>query len=134
MQLSGAVALVTGGARRLGRDLALALARAGADVAIGHHRSDAEAEEVVAAIGALGRRAIALRGDLSDSRTADALVRDTVAELGRLDVLVNSAARFDAAPVESIGAEEWDRVMDINLRAPFLLARAAAPLLRERGD
>lgn len=131
MELSGAVALVTGGARRLGRELALALADAGADVAIAHHGSDADADDVLARIRGLGRRAVALAGDLADPATPDRLVRKVVADLGRLDVLVNNAARFDSANIETIDARQWDRVMAVNLRAPFLLSRAAAPHLRE---
>ncbi len=130
--LRGRTALVTGGARRIGRALCLALARAGADVAVNHHSSGDAAAETVDAIRALGRRAVSLRADLESPTEAEALPARAAEALGGLDVLVNSAARFDSAPVEEISATDWDRVMAVNLRAPFLLAREAAPLLRER--
>lgn len=133
MDLTGAVALVTGGARRLGRELVLGLARAGADVVVNHHNSQREAADVVAAVRALGRRAVEIPADLADPDAAARLVEEAVERLGRLDVLVNSAARFDSAPLAEISASEWDRVMAVNLRAPFLLAQAAAPHLGARG-
>jgi NAD(P)-dependent dehydrogenase (short-subunit alcohol dehydrogenase family) len=133
MDPKGSVALVTGGAQRVGRALSLGLARAGADVVVHYHTSADEAIDTVAAIEALGRRAVAVRADLGDAEEAERPIR-AAAELGRLDILVNSASLFERAPVEEITAEQWDRVLAVNLRAPFLLARAAAPLLREHGS
>jgi pteridine reductase len=130
MELESRVALVTGGAHRVGRALALGLAGAGTDVVVHYHSSEGAARETVAAIEALGRRAVAVRADLGDAaqlaRPLDA-ARD---EFGRLDILVNSASTFERSPVESITVEAWDHVLAVNLRAPFLLARDAAPLLR----
>lgn len=124
---------MTGGARRLGRELSLALAHAGADVAISHHRSDDEAASLAGEIRALGRRALVVRADLAEATAADAVIAAVHAGLGRLDILVNSASRFDAASLDSITSDAWDTVMAVNLRAPFLLARAGAPLLRQDG-
>lgn len=121
---------MTGGAHRVGRALSLGLARAGADVVVHYNASEQEALETVAAIEALGRRALAVGADLGDVTQIDRPIL-AAAELGRLDILVNSASLFERAPVEDIDAAAWDRVLAVNLRAPFLLARAAAPLLRE---
>lgn len=125
------VALVTGGGVRVGRAIALGLAEAGYDVAV-HYRSSAEpAEEVVRHVEALGRRALALQADLSDPAAADPLVAGVRQAFGRLDVLVNSAASFDTTPLLEADAERWDEVLGVNARAPHLLVRAAASLLRE---
>jgi pteridine reductase len=124
------VALVTGGAVRLGRDVALGLADAGYDVVIGYRSSAAAAQETVAEIERRGREGTAVRADLAEpgqaARLADA-VRDGC---GRLDLLVNSAASFRSVPLMDVDAEEWDRVMDLNLRAPHLVVRACVDLLR----
>ncbi|HEY8468361.1 MAG TPA: SDR family oxidoreductase [Longimicrobiales bacterium] len=133
MEIPGRVALVTGGARRLGRALALALARAGADVVINYFRSAEAAEATVADIVALGRRAIALQGDVSRRDDALTLIRRTAEVFGRLDILVNSAATFEQAPLLAISEEDWDRVLAVNLKGPFLLSQAAVPLLRRDG-
>lgn len=131
MKLPGRTALVTGGAHRVGRALSLALARAGADVVVNYHTSEEKARATVREIEKIGRRAIAVRADVSDEEAVKRLVERTEAEFGRLDVLVNSASLFESAPLEEISAAEWDRVLGVNLRGPFLLARTAAPLLRE---
>ncbi|HEX7051554.1 MAG TPA: SDR family oxidoreductase [Longimicrobiales bacterium] len=133
MDLNGRVALVTGGARRVGRALALALARAGADVVVNYFTAAAEAEETVAEITALGRRAIAVHADVSLRAEATALVRRTADAFGRLDVLVNSASVFESAPFLAIEEADWDRVLAVNLKGPFLLSQAATPLLRRDG-
>lgn len=132
MDPRGKLALVTGAAHRVGRALALGLARAGADVAVHYHGADRAAGRTVEAIEALGRNAVALRADLSDADACGALVAAATQRLGGLDILVNSASTFESAPFEEITAEMWDRVQAVNVRAPFLLTRAAAPLLRER--
>lgn len=131
MKLPGRTALVTGGAHRVGRALSLALARAGADVVVNYHTSEEKAHATVREIEKIGRRAIAVRADVSDEMAVERLVERTEEEFGRLDVLVNSASLFESAPLEEISAAEWDRVLGVNLRGPFLLARTAAPLLRE---
>jgi pteridine reductase len=131
MDLNGKVALVTGSAHRVGRALALALAREGADIGI-HYRSSAEDARATARdVEQLGRRAALLPADLADASAAEELPARARAELGRLDVLVNSASLFESAGLLEVSAAAWDRVMAVNLRAPFLLTRSAAPFLAE---
>ncbi|HSJ14195.1 MAG TPA: SDR family oxidoreductase [Longimicrobiales bacterium] len=130
MEIRGTTALVTGAGRRVGRTLALALAEAGADVIVNYHQSAAAAAETVAAIEQLGRRARAVRADIAQPEQARALVAAALDAFGRLDILVNSASRFERAPLAEITPEDWDRVLGVNLKAPFLLAQAAADALR----
>jgi len=133
MEIQGRVALVTGGARRLGRELALALARAGADVVVNYFRSAADAEATVQDIVALGRRAIAVQGDVSRAADVTALIQRTAEVFGRLDILVNNASTFEQAPLLAVDEAAWDRVLAVNLKGPFLLSQAAVPLLRRDG-
>lgn len=133
MELSGKVALVTGGARRVGREIVLALARAGADVVINYLSAHEEAERTAAEVVALGRRALPVRGDVASAEEVRELVRRTGESFGRLDLVVNSASVFISTPVLAIEEAEWDRVLAVNLKGPFLLTQAAAPLLRRDG-
>jgi NAD(P)-dependent dehydrogenase (short-subunit alcohol dehydrogenase family) len=126
-------ALVTGGAIRVGRALALALARAGMDVAMGYHRSWADAARTGRDLRALGARAVALRADLAQPAAAAALVRRAADALGGLDVLVNSAAAFPRTPLATTTVAQWDRVVALNLRAAFLCAQAASRAMGRRG-
>jgi pteridine reductase len=130
MELRGTVALVTGGGRRVGRSLALALAGRGAIVAVHYNESRAGARDVVAAIAKDGGRAEAFGADLTKAETPVDLVQRVVEKLGRLDVLVNSAAVMIRTPFGETGVDDWDRIVALNLRAPFFLAQAAAPHLR----
>lgn len=122
-------ALVTGGAKRLGRAMALALAGAGFDVAIHHATSIDEALATAADIVALGRRTIALRGDLAQEAEVARLVPEAIAALGPLGVLVNNASAFDRDEWHDATRETWDRHIEPNLRAPFVLAQAFARAL-----
>ncbi|MGE0160308.1 MAG: SDR family oxidoreductase [Gemmatimonadales bacterium] len=124
------VALVTGGAVRLGRAIAVGLAHAGYDLAITYRGSEAEARELAAELLARGRRCELVRADLSEPAAAESVIAAVRAAYGRLDLLVNSAASFEARPLLDVDADAWDAVMDLNARAPHLLVRAAAPLLR----
>lgn len=124
------VALVTGGAVRVGRALSIGLAEAGYDMVVHYHASRGAALEVARRVEALGRRAVPVRGDLSDPAAAEELARVTGEEYGRLDLLVNNASVFRARPLSRVDVDEWDLVMDVNLRAPFLVTRATADLLR----
>lgn len=133
MELTGRVALVTGAAHRVGRALALALAREGADIALHYHRSADAARQTASEIEGYGRRVALLSADLGEASAAEGLVARAAAELGRLDVLINSASLFESSSLLDVDAEAWDRVMAVNLRAPFLLTRAAAPHLTEAG-
>jgi pteridine reductase len=131
--LGGRIALVTGGAVRVGRAIALALGDAGCDVAIGYLHSAAAARATVAALRSRGRRAVALRADLRRPAAARALVARTVRAFGRVDILVNNAAIFPRTPLATTTSADFDRVMAVNLRAPFLCAQAAARAMGRRG-
>ena len=132
-ELTGKVALVTGGAVRVGLEIARALAEAGADVAIGYLRSTEAARAAVRDLQARGIRAVALRADLARPREARALVTDAARQLGRLDILVNNAALFFRTPVASTTPVQFDRLLAVNLRAPFLCSQAAAHAMGRRG-
>ena len=121
-------ALVTGGAKRLGRAMALALAEAGFDVAIHYASSAAEAEETAAEIRALGRRAVALRADLGTRGGGGAAAaRCAWPRSAPLGVLVNNASAFERDEWHDATRESWDRHIEPNLRAPFVLTQAFAP-------
>lgn len=124
------VALVTGGGVRVGRAIALALADDGYDLLVGYNTSPAGAAEVEAAATRIGRRAHAVRADLSREADAVRLAHAARERFGRLDLLVNSAASFVANDLLDVTADEWDAVMAVNLRAPFLLVRETADMLR----
>jgi 3-oxoacyl-[acyl-carrier protein] reductase/pteridine reductase len=128
--LQGKVALVTGGARRIGRRLALSLAEAGASVAITWRDSESDAAQTVADLKALGVEAEAFRAELRDPAQIRAAVDAAAARFGRLDILVNNAGRFETAALEAITVEQWDAMFDTNTRAPFLAAQAAYPHLK----
>jgi pteridine reductase len=129
LSLAGRLALVTGAGRRLGRVLALELAGAGADVVLHHRSSGAGAAEAAADIVALGRKGVPFAADLATPAGIESLAEFVSTRFGRLDILVNSAADYARLPVRDIDAARWDAMMDLNLRAPFLLTRALLPLL-----
>ena len=131
--LDGKVALVTGGSRGIGRAIALRLAEEGADLAI-CARNVAAAGEVAAAIEALGRRCLVRQADVADAEQAAELVAATIAELGRLDVLVNNAGVTRDNLLMRMKEEDWDEVLAINLKGAFNCVRAAVrPMLKARG-
>jgi NAD(P)-dependent dehydrogenase (short-subunit alcohol dehydrogenase family) len=134
LPLSGKAVLITGGARRIGREIALSLAAAGADVSITYRNSKAEAEETLRAIKQAGRRSIALESDVCSEQSVRAAIAASVEFHGRLDVLVNNAAVFESAPLDQISLEQWDAVFATNTRGPFLVAREALPHLRSAGN
>jgi NAD(P)-dependent dehydrogenase (short-subunit alcohol dehydrogenase family) len=119
-------ALVTGGAKRIGRAICLELAAAGFDLAIHHRESGDEAAQLADGIRALGRRAVCLSADLADAEATGALVGRAVAALGPLSVLVNNASLFADDRLDTLTGESWASHMDVNLRAPVLLAQAFA--------
>jgi len=131
--LAGKVALVTGGARRIGRGIALALAEAGADVAITYLNSQDEASATLSEIAALGRRGLDLKCDVRAEDSVCAMVGEVVSQFGQLDLLVNNAAVFDSAALDVLSVERWDAVFETNVRGPFLVAREALPHLRQAG-
>jgi NAD(P)-dependent dehydrogenase (short-subunit alcohol dehydrogenase family) len=130
MELKGRVALVTGSARRLGRSIARALAEAGCAIAIHHHASPAEAGDAVRECQAHGVDAETFQADLGDPSQIDRLFAELENSFGQLDILVNNAAIFAGVPATQITPEEWDRVLNLNLRAPFFCSQHAARLMK----
>ena len=130
LTLQGKSALVTGGARRIGRQIALSLAQTGADVTITCRNSFAEAAQTVQAIRDLGRRAQAVQCDVRSEASVRAAVAATAAFHGQIDLLVNNAAVFESAPLDRITLEQWDAAFETNARGPFLMAREAIAHLR----
>ncbi|HEX2727024.1 MAG TPA: SDR family oxidoreductase [Beijerinckiaceae bacterium] len=128
------VALVTGGAKRIGRAIALRLAQAGYGVAIHCQHSRAEATDVEAAITGSGGRAGIFEADLADADALTRLVSDAAAALGPLTLLVNNASVFEADEVQNVAADLWDRHFDINLRAAVFLTRDFARQVPESGE
>jgi NAD(P)-dependent dehydrogenase (short-subunit alcohol dehydrogenase family) len=131
--LDGKVALVTGASRGIGAATAVRLAREGADVAIGYVNGKEAAEDVVRAVEALGRRAVALRADTGDATEAAEVVDAAAEALGRLDILVNNAGVGVLGPLDTLSLADVDRVLDVNVRGVFLASQAAAARLPEGG-
>ncbi|WP_210571812.1 SDR family oxidoreductase [Streptomyces sp. GESEQ-4] len=131
--LNGKVALVTGGSRGIGAATALRLAREGADVAVTYVNGKDAAEDVVRAVEALGRRAVALRADSADAREAAGAVTRTAEALGGLDVLVNNVGVGLLGPLESLSVSDVDRLLAVNVRGVFLASQAAAARMPEGG-
>jgi NAD(P)-dependent dehydrogenase (short-subunit alcohol dehydrogenase family) len=126
------VVLVTGGGRGIGKVIAATFAAAGADVAVAS-RTASELEEAVAAVRQHGRRALAVTGDVRVVADADRLVAATVAAFGRLDILINNAGVYRSAPAVEMSEEDWDLMVDVNLKGAFFTARAAARVMLPRG-
>lgn len=129
----GRVALITGAAKRVGRSIALRLAAGGADVIVNYLSSKPEAESLVSEIQSLGRRALAVQADVSRRTDVAQLFAEVENKFGRLDILVNNVGTFFSAKFEDLTDEQWDRIMNINLKSQFLCAQAAAPLLKRQG-
>jgi NAD(P)-dependent dehydrogenase (short-subunit alcohol dehydrogenase family) len=129
--LAGQTVLVTGGAKRIGRAIALRLAASGANVAITYRGSQSDAEATVRDLAQFGVDALAVRTDLGDAESIREMVAAVVEEFGRLDIVVNNAGVFESAALESIPVEQWDHMFATNTRAPFLVGQAAYPYLRK---
>lgn len=125
-ELEGRVALVTGAQQGIGRAIAIAFAQAGADVAINYLDDAAAADSVAEVIRALGRRAILVEGDVAHVATASAIVAATVAQLGAIDIMVNNAGVFPRVPFLQMTEQDWDFVIDINLKGTCFGSQAAA--------
>src|SRR6202158_3806454 len=130
--LRGKTVLITGAARRLGRASALALAEAGADVAITFRNSAREARETVVDLSACGVRAFALRCDVTDEASVRAMMKDAGQQLGRIDILVNNAANYETAEFEKLTVRQWDAIFASNTRGPFLVSREALKWMRRK--
>lgn len=128
--LQGKAAVVTGGAKRIGRTLALALAEAGAHVAITWRESEADARQTLADLQKHEIQALALQADVRDPEQIRSAIEEAAAHFGRLDTLVNNAGRYETAALEAISVEQWDAMFETNTRGPFLAAQAAYPQLK----
>ncbi len=132
MELTGKVVLITGG-KRIGAVVATSLAKAGADVSLVYNRSRSEADETAATLRALGRKALTVRADVSSEQDCAVAVETTVAQLGRLDILINMASLYGSKAFDQLTSADWDRQMAVDLRATFLFSRAAAIVMKRAG-
>ena len=130
--LTGKAVLVTGGARRLGRAIALAMADAGADVAITYLRSQPDAHNLVVELDRKSVRAMAIRCDVTQEKSVRAAVREVAREFGGIDILVNNAANYETVEFDKITVKQWDAIFASNTRGPFLVTREALRYLRKR--
>jgi NAD(P)-dependent dehydrogenase (short-subunit alcohol dehydrogenase family) len=133
MKLDGTVALVTGGAKRVGRAISLALAGRGSAVAIHYLTSKGEAELTASEIIAKGGRASTVKASLESVSETEGMVDAVISRYGRIDILVNSASVFYRTPLEEITESDWDVNLDVNLKAPFFAAKAVAGAMRRQG-
>ena len=134
MEIEGKVALVTGGAKRLGRSIALALAERGAELVIHYRDSEREAQELLALLKRAGGKPVAVRGDVSVAADVDRIVETAMQAFGRIEILVNNAAIFYRTPFEKVTEEDWDRFLDVNLKGPFLLCRRIGGIMLRQGQ
>jgi NAD(P)-dependent dehydrogenase (short-subunit alcohol dehydrogenase family) len=132
MELQNKVALITGG-KRIGQVVAAQLAVRGVDVALGYARSRDEAEQAARSVRASGRRAEIIQADLAQPDACRLLVSSVADRLGGLDILLNMASVYVARPFDELTVADWDRNLNVDLRAAFLCAQAAAPHMRRRG-
>lgn len=128
-KLTNQIALITGAGRGLGRAIAEGLAREGAQLVL-TARSERELKQAAEAVGKLGPAPVILPGDITDERHVEALFAAVNERWGRLDLLVNNAGAFDGGPLEDLSIADWDKVIAVNLRAPFLTTRAAMRLMK----
>jgi NAD(P)-dependent dehydrogenase (short-subunit alcohol dehydrogenase family) len=133
MDLTGKVALVTGGAKRIGKAIVMALANRGCKLVVHYHTSQAEAEETVQELLASGHEASAVQADITQEAEVDRMIETVVAQFGRIDVLVNNAAVFFRTPVDTLTIEEWEQIMEVNLTGTFLCAHKIGLRMREWG-
>jgi len=127
MDINGKVALITGSAKRIGREIALELARKGARIAVHYRSGEREAREVAGAAGAI------FQAELTDEGAVDRMFRGIESVFRRLDILVNNASIFNAASADDATPEHWDAQMNTNAKAPFFIAQHAARLMRRNG-
>jgi 3-oxoacyl-[acyl-carrier protein] reductase len=131
-ELTGKIALVTGGRRGIGRAAAVALAKAEADVALNFNHREAEARAVCAEVEAAGRRALAVRADVSKATEVARLVETVQKGLGNIDILVNNAGISRPQPLPEITEQDWDDILTVNLKSMFLVTQAVLPGMRQR--
>ena len=132
MEFTDRVVLITGG-RRIGQVVARELARRGADVALSYRGSRDEAEQTAAVVRAAGQKAAVIAADVGKAADCEALVSAVVAELGRIDIVVNMASIYASKDFDATTADDWQRNIDVNLRSVFLVSKAAVPHMRRQG-
>jgi NAD(P)-dependent dehydrogenase (short-subunit alcohol dehydrogenase family) len=132
MELTSRVVLVTG-AKRIGAEIAAAVAAAGADVAIAYRSSSAEARDVAERVRQTGRRALVVRADVADPASCQSMVAEADATFGRLDVLVNMASLYEQVPLEALDSAAWTRQLSVDLNGTFFSSLAAVPVMRRTG-
>lgn len=130
-ELEGRIALVTGASRGIGRAIAVALARTGADVAVNYHHNESAALGVCAQIQGMGRRAVPIQGDVALASNVSRIVEQVHRELGPITILVNNAGIGMVRTIENITEQDWDEMLAINLKAPFLVTQAVVPDMRD---
>jgi 3-oxoacyl-[acyl-carrier protein] reductase len=134
IDLTGKVAIVTGGTRGIGAEIVRTLARQGADVALNYRKSAAEAEAIIQELEAMGRKGLAVQADVSSFEDAQKMVETVVETLGGLHILVTNAGVNWDGVVWKMAEEQWDRVIDVDLKGTFNYLRAAAPIFKGQGD
>jgi 3-oxoacyl-[acyl-carrier protein] reductase len=131
--ITGKIALITGGDRGIGRGIAIALAQAGVDVVLNYHVNADSANEVCAEIKKLGRRSIAVQADVADTSQIRSMVQKVQSDMGTIEILVNNAGVNIPQSWEQVDEASWDKVLDTNLKAAFFLTQAVLPGMREKG-
>ncbi len=131
--LEGQVALITGGAKRIGRSIALRFAADGATIVVSYLKSKSDAEALVAEVSQGGGKALALQADVSKRADVQRLISEVERQLGRLDILVNNAGMFFPVKFTEITDEQWNQIMDANLKSQFLCSQIAAPIMKRQG-
>ena len=131
-ELDGKVPLVTGASRGIGRAIAIALAQAGADVAVNFVRREAETRKVCSEIQSLGRRSLAIKADVSVSSEVSTMVAQAEGELGPISILVNNAGISRPQPLDQITERDWDEILTVNLKSMFLVTQPVLPGMRKR--
>lgn len=132
MNLTGKVAIVTGSSKGIGAAIALAFANAGADVAVNYNRDQAGAEEIVRQIGEMGRKAKAYKADVADSEQVQTMIDSVVTDFGRIDILVNNAGVTKDNLLVRMKEDDWDQVMNTNLKSMFLCTKAVTKLMMKQ--
>lgn len=133
MKVEGATVLITGGAKRVGRGIALALAKQNAQVAISYLSSSKAAEATVKEIQTLGAKTLAIGADISKPQDVDRLIKKVHRTFGSLEILINNAAIYEETPFDKLTDKEWDRHLEINLKGTFLCAKAASEVMGKQG-
>jgi len=133
MNLQGKVALVTGGAKRVGKSIVQSLAARGCKMVVHYHTSQAAAQETVGELTAAGHEAIALQADITKEEEVDHMIADAIAHFGRVDVLINNAAVFFRTPIDTLSEEDWERTIEVNLTGTFMCAHKLGLRMKEWG-